>query len=164
MNWIKLTTPVTVLCFLLQSLVFSMPVAYADTPSPPSEDRERITTLRLGEPAPFAGTLFSTKAAAKLMVDLKFTQETCNLEIDRRLGLLRADMQLKLDILQGSYDSLQTKHTSLMKVKDEQIDFLGEQIKPVVWYESGEFWFAMGVVGGILITIGAGYALGQTNR
>ena len=50
------------------------------------------------------------------------------------------------------------------KVKDEQIDFLGEQIKPVVWYESGEFWFAMGVVGGILITIGAGYALGQTNR
>ena len=109
MNWIKLTTPVTVLCFLLQSLVFSMPVAYADTPSPPSEDRERITTLRLGEPAPFAGTLFSTKAAAKLMVDLKFTQETCNLEIDRRLGLLRADMQLKLDILQGSYDSLHTE-------------------------------------------------------
>ena len=164
MNWIKLTTPVTVLCFLLQTFFFSVPAAYAETPSPPTENRERITTLRLGEPAPFAGTLFSTKAAAKLMVDLKFTQETCNLEIDRRLGLLRGDMQLKLDVLQGRYDSLQIKHTSLMKIKTEQIDFLQDQIKPTAWYESGEFWFAMGVVGGILITVGAGYALGQANK
>ena len=164
MNWIKITTPVTVLCFLLQTLVFSVPLAYADTPAPPAEAREKVTTLRLGEPAPFAGTLFSTKAAAKLMVDLKFTQETCNLEIDRRLGLLRGDMQLKLDILQGSYDSLQTKHTSLIQIKNDQIDFLEEKIKPVAWYESGEFWFAMGVVGGILITVGAGYALGQVNK
>ena len=141
-----------------------MPAAYADTPSPSPEDRERITTVRLGEPAPFSGTLFSTKAAAKIMVDLKFTQETCNLEIDRRLGLLRSDMQLKLDILQGSYDSLQTKHTSLMQIKAEQIEFLENKIKPVPWYETGEFWFAMGVVGGILITVGAGYALGQANK
>lgn len=164
MNWIKLTTPVTVLCFLLQTLFFSVPAVYAETPAPPVEERERVTTLRLAEPAPFAGTLFSTKAAAKLMVDLKFTQETCNLEIDRRLGLLRGDMQLKLDILQGSYNSLQNKHTSLMQIKSEQIEFLEGQIKPTVWYESGEFWFAMGVVGGILITIGAGYALGQANK
>ena len=51
-----------------------------------------------------------------------------------------------------------------MQIKTEQIDFLQDKIKPAAWYESGEFWFAMGVVGGILITIGAGYALGQANK
>ena len=163
MNWIKLTTPVTILCFLFYTIAIPC-VAYADPPPPVDDDRERVTTLRLGEPAPFSGTLFSTRAAAKLMVDLKFTQETCQLEIDRRLGILRTDMQLKLDILQGRYDSLDMRHTSLMSIKADQISFLESKIKSPAWYESGEFWFAMGVVGGILITVGAGYAIGQASK
>ena len=162
MNWLRLTTPVTILFFSLYTLLVPIQ-AFADTPLP-DDSKERVTTLRLGEPAPFAGTLFSTKAAAKLMVDLKFTQETCNLEITRKLGILSADMQLKLDILQGKYVTLDTRHTSLMKIKSEQIDFLTTQIKPPSWYESGEFWFAVGIVGGILITVGAGYALGQVSK
>jgi hypothetical protein len=163
MNWIKITTPVTLACFLFYTLLVPC-VAYADTPPADTDDLERITTLRLGDPAPFAGTLFSTRAAAKLMVDLKFTQETCGLEIDRRLGILSAGMQLKLDICQGRYESLNTKHTSLMAIRADQISFLESKIKSPPWYESGEFWFAMGVVGGILITVGAGYAIGQASK
>lgn len=128
-----------------------------------SSQLERVTTLRLGDPAPFTGTLFSTSAAARLLADLELTQSQCNLEIDRRLAIQASEFRLQLDIKQAAFDSLQYRHTELMNVRAQQIDFLTENYTPQKWYESGEFWFAVGLVVGVGVTVGAGYAIGQAN-
>ena len=83
------------------------------------------------------------------------------MKIDRELGLLRADLQLQLDIKDAALTTLTFKHTEMMAIKNSQILFLEGQIKPVPWFKSGEFTFAVGVVGGILVTVAAGYAMGQ---
>ena len=142
-------------------------LAHADEPEtePPTEavvpSAEEIVTLKKGDPAPFDGTLFSTSAAARLLLDLEFKDEGCQVRVDRQLGLLRADLQLQLDIKDASLTTLNFKHTELMAIKNSQILFLEGQIKPVPWFKSGELTFAVGVVSGILVTVAAGYAMGQ---
>jgi len=148
---------VTAICFVCYSSILPS-YAYADDTQP------EVTTLQKGECAPFAGTLFSVPAAAKLLSDLKFTQEACNIQKQKELSLLRSELQLKVDLRVAEINSLKLRHTDLLKIKNDQIDFLTQQIKPAPWYESGEFWFAIGIVGGILITVGAGYALGQASK
>ena len=135
-------------------------VAYADD-TPPQE--EKVTTIKKGDPAPFTGTLFNTPAAARLMVDLEFTQQTCKVETDRQLGLLSADLQLKIDLCTARNQALSLQLTELTQIKDDQIRFLEGQLKPRPWYETAEFGIAIGVILGVAVTVGAGYALGQVN-
>ena len=52
----------------------------------------------------------------------------------------------------------------MIRVRDEQITFLTNQIRPRQWYESGEFWFGVGALAGVLVTVAAGYALGLANN
>ena len=124
----------------------------------------KVSTLKKGDTAPFDGTLFSTDAAASLLVDLENRQKQCDIQKSRELSLLRSELQLKIDLKQSAFDALQYKHTNILSIKEDQIKFLQGQLKPTPWYESGEFWFAMGIVGGILITVGAGYAIGQASK
>ena len=56
------------------------------------------------------------------------------------------------------------KNKSLISVKEDRIKFLEKNLQPQKWYESGEFWFAIGVVGGILITVASGYAISQAGK
>ena len=136
-------------------------IAYADDTPPPAE--EKVVTIVQGAPAPFTGTLFNTAAAARLMIDLEFTQETCKVETDRQLGLLRSELQLKIDLCTARTEALQLRHTEILQIKNDQIAFLEGQLKPQPWYQSTEFGIAIGVVLGVAITVGAGYALGQIN-
>jgi hypothetical protein len=131
----------------------------ADTPDAPGT----IASIEEGQPAPFPGTLFSVSAAAKLLLDLQYNKESCQIEINKEKGILGAQLQLKIDTCNAGLESLQFKHEQLMTIKTDQIDFLHEQLQPPVWYHSGEFWFALGLVGGIAVTVAAGYALGQVD-
>jgi len=120
-----------------------------------------MTTVRAGDPAPFAGTLFSTSAAARLLADLELTQERCDIQINSRVRLAEANMQLQIDTERARLTALQFRMTEVTRIKNDQIDFLMRQHRPRAWYESGEFWFGLGSVVGVIITVAAGYALGQ---
>ena len=150
-------THLTLAAFLIQALVIPTS-AYADEPPP---EEEKVVTIKKGDPAPFTGTLFNTPAAARLMIDLEFTQETCRVETDRQLGLLRSELQLKIDLCSARNEALLLRHTEILAIKNNQIDFLERQFKPRPWYQTTEFGIVIGVVLGIGITVGAGYALGQ---
>ena len=162
MQWKSLTTAITLICFFAY-IVFLPTIALADPP-PAAPPTPTIVTLKVGEPAPFSGTLFSTKAAAKLLIDLEYSSETCKLEKDRELGILRSKLQLQVDLCIASRDAQKLRFDETLLIKTGQISFLESQLKPTPWYESGEFWFAVGLVGGVLITVGAGYAIGQANK
>ena len=159
-------TSFTLVAFVTTTCLFPT-ITYAQENEPTEETEvtltEKVTTLKLGDPAPFAGTLFSIPAAAKILADLEFTQQQCKLEIDRRLSLQASEFKLQLDIKQAAFDSLQTKHTELMVIRDQQVEYLTQNYKSPKWYESGEFWFAIGLIAGIGVTVGAGYAIGQAN-
>ena len=123
-----------------------------------------ITEIKKDQHAPFSGILFSREAAAKLYASLSFTEEECKLRIDKRLEFSSLKFNTELDVLRLRLQVEKEKSVQLLQVKDERIKFLEKNMRPSPWYESGEFWFAMGVVGGILITVGAGYAIGQTSK
>ena len=147
----------TVMCVMPTS-------AHADEPEVTEADPPaQVTTLRLGDPAPFDGTLFSVTAAARILTDLEFSQEQCDLQINQRLALRQSEFQLQLDTQLARYTALEYRHNELMLLRTQQVDFLTQNYEPQKWYQSGEFWFAMGVIGGVLITVGAGYAIGQAN-
>lgn len=120
-----------------------------------------MTTVRAGEPAPFAGTLFSVSAAAQMLANLELTQERCDLQINTRVRLVEANMQLTIDIERAKITALEYRLSETTRIKNDQINFLLRQHRPRPWYESGEFWFGLGSVVGVIITVAAGYALGQ---
>ena len=133
-------------------------VAYADEPE------QKITTLRKGQPAPFSGTLFNTAAAARLQVDLQFTEESCKLETQRELGLIKSKLQLDIDLLKAQLSSQQQLHQDVLLIKNDQIKFLEGYSLEAKWYESNEFWLVTGLVAGIAVTAIAGWSLGQANN
>ena len=120
---------------------------------------EEIATVSEGDPAPFDGTIFNTEAAARLLIDLEFSQEMCDIDTQKKLDMQAAYSQLTLDSLQASKDSLQFRFDETLLIRDEHIFYLEKQIrKPKL---SREVSFTLGIVVGVGITIGAGYAIGQ---
>lgn len=144
------------------SAVHTLP-ATSSVPEHTDDGNEIAYTLRMGEAAPFSGTLFSVAAAARLLANLEFTQDTCNLQISEKVHLTEANMQLRIDTEHAKFEALQYRHTELMRIRNDQIQFLTSQYKPRSWYETGDFWFGVGTVTGVLITVVAAYALGLAN-
>lgn len=131
--------------------------ATATLPSP----EPVMTTVRAGEAAPFTGTLFSVSAAAQMLANLELTQERCDIQTNTRVRLTEANMQLTIDTERARFTALEYRLREVTRIKNDQINFLLRQHRPRPWYESGEFWFGLGSVVGVIITVAAGYALGQ---
>ena len=123
---------------------------------------EKGATVKQGERAPFTDTLFNTEAAARLLADLETNKKWCEIEADRKLGIQKTEMQLKIDILQASRDSLQIRHDEIIKIKNGQIDYLEKKLtKPRV---PNELWFVIGTIAGASLAIGAGYSMSQLSN
>jgi len=136
--------------FTAQILLYPT-LAYAD---------EQVTTLNVGDAAPFAGTLFNTEAAARLLTDLEFTQESCNIKIEAAVKTSAAEYQFKLDKLQASLDYCTSTCESRLEIKNDQIVFLQDELNKRKGLSPG-WTFVGGVVAGSLLAIGTAYAYGQ---
>lgn len=158
----RITVALTLFAYLCMAL---QPVrAFCQDPGATSEEVEEETeeymvTLHEGDPAPFPGTLLNVPAAARILTDLRLTEESCRIETDRRLRILEADMQLRIDTEVARREALQYRHDQLMEIRGQQIDFLTSNLRLPEWHQRGEFWYAMGVISGIAVTVLAGYAL-----
>ena len=150
------------LCVVLITLFPN--VAAAQETDPEELTRGRVTQLSEGQSAPFRGVLLSQDAAASLFGDLKFSERECQLRLDRELQISIATMQVQVDALTLRLGVEQDHLVSLTAVKNQRIEFLEQNWSPEAWYESGEFWLSSGVIIGILVTVAAGYALGQAAK
>ena len=111
-----------------------------------------ITEIQKGKRAPFTGILMDTKAAAKVLTDQKYTAEECKIEMDRELEILRAKLELDLKISEIKLNSANEKYTSLLNIKDEENKRLQElALKSPNDYS--HWWFAGGVIGGIVLSV-----------
>ena len=130
---------------------------------PPAWGGEDVVTLNEGEPAPFTGTLFSVPAAVELMVQLEYTQEACQIEIDREMESQAAKLQLEIDSVTAELIACRSKYTDVIEIKNGQINFLDEQLKRSR-QPNTPMWFAIGIGAGILLTASAGWTMGQISN
>lgn len=150
---------ITVIAFLGCQLPTS--VMAADEPVTPSTS---VITLKKDDVAPFAGTLFSTPAAAELLARLENQEAVFKLRLEKERSLLTSGLQLKIDILTLTIKNEKELNQKITIIKDHQISELEELARGPAWYEAPEFWLAIGILSGIALTVGAGYAVGQAGR
>jgi len=123
----------------------------------------RIMIMGRGQRTPFAGLLFDIRAATKLKLDTEFAQKKFQLELGFQKKILFTEFQLKLGNLQAKYDVLQSKHDSLIKIKNEEINRLQDLVKKNP-NDYSRWWFAGGLIVGTLISIGIFFAAAQAGK
>ena len=120
-----------------------------------------VTQVKKGDTAPFTGVLLSNDTAAKLFGDIKYSKKECDARLSKELEFSKIKFESLLKTEQLKFDVEKKRLDGMIAVRDDRIKFLEDNFRPPAWYESGEFWFAFGVVAGIGITTAAGYAIGQ---
>lgn len=120
------------------------------------------TPVKQGEPVPYSGVLFSTLKAAELTARLEAQQTLCEARVKKEVDLAVSVVQLKLDNCSSSRQVLEGMYKTQIQSQREYIDFLEKKAtKPKL---SGEVVFIIGIVAGVGITIGAGYAMSQASQ
>ena len=142
------------LCFILAILLIC-PQAYS---------QGKVTDLSEGDPAPFSGTLMTNDVATKLYLDSKFSRKECDIKIKEKSDSLLLGCNKNIKILESKLAIEIDKFEKLISVKNDRIKFLEKNWHPDPWYEKNSFWFSAGVITGVIITIAAGYAIGQASR
>lgn len=125
-----------------------------------AHSEELVTTLSKGQPAPFNGTLFNTQATARLLTDLEFTEQSCQIEIDREVGETRAIMQFEIDKAQARVEATEEILDTKLKLRDESIDMLSKELEKARKPNQAG-WFVGGVAAGILFTAVGAWSVDQ---
>lgn len=121
---------------------------------------ELITTVSAGQPAPFAGTLFNTEAAAKLAAELESSHEFCQIEIDREVENCKAEKDAEVGEIMAELLSCQERSTIERDSLNDQIDMLEKEIKKLN-HPNRTVVFATGTAVGITLTLATAFALGS---
>lgn len=132
----------------------------------PAFAQEQVASIKEGQKAPFAGLIFNVAASAKMKVDKENATEQCRIEKDRELALAKAKSDLDIGNLNASVIAVQKRLDETMVLKNDQITFLNTHIekqneKLNKRKNLSGLYVGLGVLGGVLITIAAGYAIGQ---
>ena len=118
---------------------------------------DQIVTLKKNDPAPFAGTLFSTSASARIAIELENKDSVCDLKIGEAVEKQKAFDKFQFDLKQASVDACVEKYTVVVDLKQQQLNDLTEQLKKNTGPQPA-WWFAGGVVGGIVVSLATAYA------
>lgn len=128
-----------------------------------------VTPLKEGQKAPFAGVLFNVEAAAKVKVDVENAKEQCKIEAKRDQDLEKAKHEFSLARLRASEEAAKQQLALTLALKNDQISFLTSTVdrqnqklaKNKNW---NGLYLGLGVLSGVLLTVGAGYAIGQAGK
>jgi hypothetical protein len=138
-----------VLCF---SLTLA-PVCLAEETIP----KGKITGLMKGQKAPYSGVLLDNVSAARIFTDKKYFEDQWKLKLEYELGKERAKLNLKIETQKASLDALQEKHTTLINLKDKEIERLTEIAAGKEDYST--WWAVGGVLAGIGLTLAVVFAV-----
>jgi len=122
-----------------------------------------VTSLTKGEKAPFSGILLDSIAGAKFIAKSRYCAEELELKIRKEFTVELANKQLAVDLLQVQYDILRSTHEQLLIQKEKEIVQLNEIIKDEI-SDHSHWWFAGGIVSGVLLSIGIFYAAVEVQK
>jgi len=144
---------------LMLNFVVCPSLGWADTPELPAQPQ--ITSVAKDQPAPYAGVLLNTVAAAKVFTERDFVDLECELRIEYAVQKEILRLNLLLETNQASMESMDKKYTALLDIKDQEIERLSKIATETNDYSS--LWFAGGVLAGIVTSIVIVYAVNQVN-
>ena len=116
-----------------------------------------VITLEKGQKAPFAGTLLSPEAAAKIITDSDQSLEKCLIDSQRDLGLLEAKLTFEKSNAEAKLAACTLKSTQMSKIYEDQIDYLEKRSVVPSW--QAPTYFASGIVLGVGIMYGSSIIL-----
>tara|TARA_Y100000296_G_scaffold66987_1_gene79382 strand:+ start:464 stop:922 length:459 start_codon:yes stop_codon:yes gene_type:complete len=139
-------------CFI-SILLTGLPVEAAA-----NELEGKVTSISLGEEAPYAGILLDSIAASKMVIDQKYLKFEIELNIRKEFQQELANKRLAFDLLKVEYDSLKKIHDGTMVIRDQQINDLNVLLKEEMSDDYTEWWVIGGVALGIILSVVTFYA------
>ena len=118
----------------------------------------KVTSISLGEEAPYAGILLDSIAASKMVIDQKYLKFEIELNIRKEFQQELANKRLAFDLLKVEYDSLKKIHDGTMVIRDQQINDLNVLLKEEMSDDYTEWWVIGGVALGIILSVVTFYA------
>ena len=124
-----------------------------------AQGNDQIATLKKSDPAPFAGTLLSPGAAAKVLATTEFDFQKCLIDSERALALQQAESTLVLKNKEAELAACQLRQTELANVYQQQIDFLEKRASSPDWQKPTIF--IGGVLTGVAVVVLSAHVLNQ---
>ena len=139
-------------------MAFHPAITYAqDSETAESTPVTQPRPLQVGDIAPFNGVLIPTLQAAEMVSRLEQQEQQCNIRVESEVATALNRTQLLLDNCNSARTTYTEMYTSQIQAQREYIDFLEKKaIAPKI---PQEWVFIIGVVAGVGLTIGAGYAM-----
>jgi hypothetical protein len=140
---------------LIATIIFPAPL-FANPPE--TQPQPKVTGIQKDDPAPYSGVLLNSLAAARIFSEKSFSSEECKIKIDYNVGKETARMNLLLESTRVSLDSVEQKYTSIINIKNTEIERLSK-IASERPNEYSMWWLAGGVLTGIGLTIALLFAV-----
>lgn len=116
----------------------------------------KVASINAGDEAPFSGILLDSIAGAKFIAKSKYCSEELELKIKKEFETELVNKQLAMDLLRIQYNTLKNTHEQFLVQKEKEIVQLNEIIKDEV-QDHSHWWFAGGILAGVLLSIGIFY-------
>ena len=102
--------------------------------------------LEEGDEAPFAGRLMNDEAVANIIAGREMSVQQCEIQKELAISLTKAELQLEIDYLKAELETETEKNTTLLELRDQEIEVLRKEIKPnkTMWAFFGGFLLASG--------------------
>ena len=116
--------------------------------------------LEEGEAAPFHGRLMNDEAVANIIVGKEMSVEQCEIQKELAIATTKAELQLEIDYLKAELETEQAKNSTLLEIRDQEIESLRSQMKPnkTMWAFFGGFLLASGT------SLGTYYSVREINE
>ena len=128
-----------------------------------AQEIPKVTDIQKGQSAPFAGTLLNPVAAAQIIAEKENTKAECKL----RYEYIQQREKTKCDLLLGNANTSLTaanmKYETILKIKDDEINRL-QDIALERPNDNSIWWYAGGILTGILVSVGVFYAAIEVQR
>ena len=128
---------------------------FADTPE--TQPQPKVTGIQEGEQAPYSGVLLNSLAAARIFSEKNYFSEECQLRIDFNVEKETVRMNLLLESVRISLDSAEQKYTSIINIKDTEIERLSK-IASERPNDNSMWWAAGGILTDIALTLAVFFA------
>ena len=146
---------------IVSALLFLAPLQAYSQEQTSTSTNAKFTFLDKGDKAPFDGTLFSPEATAIILNDASSSDLKCDLRVQKEKELALAKCKKNYDLTVNNLNSEIQKNEVRLTQKDKEIESLK---KIASKNDYNLLWGVGGVVGGVLITLGAVYAVGALTK
>jgi len=115
--------------------------------------------LKEGDVAPFDGRLMNDEAVVNIIAESELTLEQCEIKTELQVSIVKAELQLEIDYLKAELETEQAKNSTLLELRDTEIESLRKEMKPnkTMWAFFGGFLLASGT------SLGTYYSVREIN-